>query len=360
MNNNQLQFLAQRRFGSLDGLRALSILAVVWHHTAPAGLPTALAHAGANGVTLFFAISGFLITSLLLAERARTGGVDLRAFYIRRALRIFPLYYLVLAVYVVVVALLERDALARQAFFHHLPYFASYTSNLFVALEGRTIFYFAWSLATEEQFYLLWPPLLVWAGVARAAWPLGLLAGATLAGGLLGVAGLAAVPLALLAGALMAMALRHPRGWAVLQPLLGTPAAPLAWALVLVAAAMAGWAPLVHLAATGLVGACVLRESHALSGLLQWRPLVHVGVVSYGVYLLHMLCKNLAQRLLAAGGWGADSAVGAWMLPLATLGLAVAAATFSFRTYEAWFLRRKPRHVAEPAAASPALPASAG
>jgi peptidoglycan/LPS O-acetylase OafA/YrhL len=355
--NKQARFLAQQRFGSLDGLRALSILAVVWHHTAPAGLPPALAHAGAHGVTLFFAISGFLITTLLLAERARTGEVDLRAFYIRRALRIFPLYYMVLAVYVVVVALLERDPTARQAFFHHLPYFATYTSNLFVSLEGRTIFYFAWSLATEEQFYLLWPPLLVWAGVARSAWPLGLLAVACVVDGLMGSNALAVVPLALVAGALMAMVLRQPRGWAWLQPVLGAPGAPLAWAAALVWAAVADWAPVAHLAATGLVGACVLRESHALSGLLQWRPLVHLGMVSYGVYLLHMLCKNLAQRLLAAGGWGAEGAAAQWLLPLATLALAAGAATISFRTFEAWFLRRKPQRVED--GPPVALPASA-
>jgi peptidoglycan/LPS O-acetylase OafA/YrhL len=355
--NKQAQFLAQPRFGSLDGLRALSILAVVWHHTVPSGLPPALSHAGAHGVTLFFAISGFLITTLLLAERARTGMVDLLAFYIRRALRIFPLYYLVLAVYVVAVALLERDAAARQAFFHHLPYFATYTSNFFVALEGRTIFYFAWSLATEEQFYLLWPPLLVWAGVARSAWPLGLLVAACAVDGFMGSNTLAVVPLALVGGAMMAIALRHPRGWAWLHPVLGAPGAPLAWAAVLVWAAVADVAPTVHLAATGLVGACVLRESHALSGVLQWRPLVHLGVVSYGIYLLHMLCKNLAQRLLAASGWGADSTVGPWLLPLATLALAVGAATLSFRTFEAWFLRRKPQRVDD--APPVALPASA-
>lgn len=355
-STDQARFLAQRRFGSLDGLRAFSILAVVWHHTAPAGLPAALAHGGAHGVTLFFAISGFLITTLLLAEHERFGGIDLRAFYVRRALRIFPLYYAVLALYVVVVALLERDPVAKAAFFHNLPYFASGTANLAVPLEGRTIFYFAWSLATEEQFYLLWPPLLVWAGSTRAAWPLGGVAAACVVAGLAGSRVLAAVPLALVGGALMAMALRQPRGWALLQPALAAPGAAGAWAAALGAATALGSELAVHVAATGLVGACVVRERHALAPLLQWRPLVNLGAVSYGVDLLHMLCKNAAQRLLAAGGFGADSATAAWLLPLATLALAVIMAITSFHTYEAWFLRRKPQHGRAGPPLRPAVP----
>src|SRR6185369_11900809 len=73
-------------------------------------------------------------------------------------LRIFPLYFVVLLVYVASVALFEHDASARQGFFSNLRYFATFTSNWFVAHDSsRVIFYFAWSLAAEEQFYLCWP-----------------------------------------------------------------------------------------------------------------------------------------------------------------------------------------------------------
>lgn len=93
--------------------------------------------------------------TLLLRERERNSKIDLKAFYIRRSLRIFPLYYGVLFLYMVLVSVLERDSTAGQAFFNNLIYFATYTSNLFVPLDGRVIFYFAWSLAAEEQFYLM-------------------------------------------------------------------------------------------------------------------------------------------------------------------------------------------------------------
>ena len=144
-------FKAQRYFGSLDGLRCLSVLAVIWHHTAAIAFThPLLVHGTANGVTLFVAISGFLITTLLLRERERTGGLDLKRFDIRRTLRIFPLYYTVLAVYVVLVLVVETNPVRRSDFFGNLPYYATYTSNFAVSLSASgTIFYFAWSLATE-------------------------------------------------------------------------------------------------------------------------------------------------------------------------------------------------------------------
>ena len=160
-------FLSQKRFGSLDGLRAICIVTIIWQHTAPAWVNPTLAHIGSQGVTLFFAISGFLITTLLLRERARNADIDIKSFYVRRALRIFPLYYGVLALYVAVVTVMERHTAAGRAFFDNLIYFATCTSNLFVPLDGRVIFYFAWSVAAEEQFYLLWPSVLYW---SRTEW----------------------------------------------------------------------------------------------------------------------------------------------------------------------------------------------
>src|SRR5690606_29189775 len=74
---------------------------------------------------------------------------------------IFPLYYTVILIYVGVVFVVEKDSVAGRQFFENLPYFLTYTSNWFVELHSgeRVIFYFAWSLATEEQFYLLWPSI---------------------------------------------------------------------------------------------------------------------------------------------------------------------------------------------------------
>src|SRR5262245_44922164 len=141
-------------FGSLDGLRCLSIVAVVWHHAAGSMIDHPLLRHGHLGVSLFFVISGFLITTLLLRERDRFGDISLRLFYARRSLRIFPLYYTVLLAYVLLAWLFESGSRFGQQFFHSLPAYMTYTSNWFVKMEDeRVIFYFAWSLAAEEQFY---------------------------------------------------------------------------------------------------------------------------------------------------------------------------------------------------------------
>src|ERR1700733_8095947 len=101
------RFAAMRRFAALDGLRALSVIAVVWHHTSGTPGP-AISAKGYLGVDFFFAISGFLITTLLVREHAATKTISLRKFYARRALRIFPLYYATLAVYVALIAATRR------------------------------------------------------------------------------------------------------------------------------------------------------------------------------------------------------------------------------------------------------------
>lgn len=150
------KFRAQTRFGSLDGLRCFAILAVIWHHGAGLG-STGFASQGYYGVPLFFAISGFLITTLLLRERSEAGSISLRKFYARRALRIFPLYYAVLGLYAVLLWL--RPSLdGTEEFFRKLPLFAVYLTN-WINTPGMK-FGFGWSLAVEEQFYATWPVLL--------------------------------------------------------------------------------------------------------------------------------------------------------------------------------------------------------
>ncbi|HEX7669003.1 MAG TPA: acyltransferase, partial [Polyangiaceae bacterium] len=166
-------FLAARRFPSLDGLRCLAILPVIWHHSTPRPLP-GLFGRGPLGVHLFFAVSGFLITTLLVREKCCTDRsspplshlAQLANFYARRSLRIFPLYYAVLLLYTLRALWFLPASPMRSHFFHNLPYFATYTANFLVNFDvpHKVIFGFSWSLSTEEQFYLLWPPVLVLAG----------------------------------------------------------------------------------------------------------------------------------------------------------------------------------------------------
>lgn len=358
-------FRTKSRFGSLDGLRALSVAGVIWGHTAGGMIEAAWAQHGHEGVTLFFAISGFLITTLLLREKDRHGSIDLRAFYIRRTLRIFPLYYAVLMTYVVLVFALERNSTAGQEFFGNLKYFASYTSNWFVALDGRTIFYFSWSLAAEEQFYLVWPPLMKKLGTrARALavtsalvvaltlleWIVPMALGADRAASVLRV--VEKVPLAIVAGVVAALLLHERRTFERLWPwLAGTRWHSLGWsafALWGVFAPHVPWA-VSHLSLTLLVASCCMREDHALGRVLQVRPLVYAGTISYGLYLVHMLCKNAAIK--AAGLVGVSvPALGPIGLFVATLLLSLAVAGVSFRYFETPFLRMKGRFERGPAA----------
>ena len=150
------------RIPALDGLRAISILMVMVSHTNGthgAFKTSALSFVdlGRFGVRVFFVISGFLITTLLLAEREKHGRISIKDFYIRRVFRIFPAFYAFLAVILVVQALGFITLMPGDALFA-----ATYTTNFH---EPRAWWLgHLWSLSVEEQFYLLWPALMVFLG----------------------------------------------------------------------------------------------------------------------------------------------------------------------------------------------------
>ena len=354
-------YRARRVFGSLDGLRGLSIAAVVWHHTEPGRIAAYLpgARLGFLGVDLFFVISGFLIVTLLLRERERSGSISLRDFYARRALRIFPLYYGVLGLLALLYAL-RADARA-DAFHAELPYLLLYLSNWVPASGYMAI---AWSLAAEEQFYLVWPPLerllrrlaLPLLGLAIGIGELirfgaldGLLARAFGWGpgepSMLREATFTPICL----GVALAHVLHRRGGFERAAALWGRRlAAPLALAALLAVPQffpddVRGWPRLTaQLLMLSLVASVVIREDHTLAGVCAWRPLARLGAVSYGVYLLHSIAIGVAERGVAALG-GASL----WALPLVPFALgglaAFALAELSFRCYERPFLRLKHR-----------------
>jgi len=139
--------LRLRHLPALDGIRALSVFTVIFYHAGIGGVP------GDLGVTAFFVLSGFLITLLLLREQDRTGTIDLRAFYTRRMLRIFPAYY-ALVIFSLVVDWLLQDPWTLGRVLTTFTYTLNYHNALF-GHEGPLAH--GWSLAVEEQFYLLWP-----------------------------------------------------------------------------------------------------------------------------------------------------------------------------------------------------------
>src|SRR5579863_595725 len=153
---------------TLDGWRAVAIAMVLFCHARlPHGFLAPFSMYGALGVDLFFAISGFIITYRLLDEHRLTGTISLRAFYTRRAFRILPAALAFLACISVLglawhVIPLDKSQIAASLFF-----FRNYYSSP-VAQSWYTGHF--WSLSVEEHFYLLWPGLLVWAGVRRIPW----------------------------------------------------------------------------------------------------------------------------------------------------------------------------------------------
>jgi peptidoglycan/LPS O-acetylase OafA/YrhL len=161
------------RIPSLDGLRAISILFVIcchlWanltthnHLTAPPLLDGMVIALGGLGVTIFFVISGFLITNLLLAELAQTGRIHLVRFYFRRTFRLLPPYYALIAtVSIGYAAGFVKAANWHNILIHALTYTTNYNALYFWYLGH------GWSLSVEEQFYLLWPAVLLIAGTRR-------------------------------------------------------------------------------------------------------------------------------------------------------------------------------------------------
>ena len=146
------------RLRALDGIRAIAIALVFSEHFG-GFLP------GTLGVDVFFVLSGYLITGLLITEHDRSGRVSFRSFYRRRALRLMPAYFAMIGLTVLAAGTIggdESGSLVRQGVARSL----TYTSNIATAFhrwdaETPRLWEFTWSLAAEEQFYLLWPVLLV-------------------------------------------------------------------------------------------------------------------------------------------------------------------------------------------------------
>lgn len=322
------RFLDTSQLPGLDGLRGLAILPVIWHHATPRLLPGVLGK-GAVGVDLFFALSGFLITTLLLRERRQRGQIHLLAFYARRSLRIFPLYYAVLGLYALRALQTQAGSATARHFLHGLPFHATYTANWFLdyAVPYPVMFAFSWSLCVEEQFYWIWPGLL-------ALFPNRALVGSLMAGavvvdalaehaafaawlppGSLGLRMLTSFATPIGCGSIVALLLDAPRSFEIVKWLIGWRwAAPLLL-LLGVGCLMVPATPYVSLSIVlaALVGAVALRADNGLAWLLERAPLRKLGTLSYALYLLHITALGLVRRFLPQY---ADSALAVFALGL--------------------------------------------
>ncbi len=336
-----------RFFRTLDGLRCASIFAVTARHCG-------LAYWGGYGVTLFFAISGFLITTLLLRKRETYGTISLRNFYARRSLRIFPLYYAVLLLYCIMTWRYDRGTPKAHEFFYNLRYFFSYTSNWGVRPGAH--FYQAWSLATEEQFYLFWPfavslsrrstlPLLLITSTAAYVIAMRTLIGADLVNfGSIGNRAATSMSPAICFGCILGYALHIRTSFRAIRLLLGTiPGLLLTLAATAAALAVRGtpdW--LIEFLAALIVGCAVVCPWQPWAVLLG-NPLVSFfGTISYGMYLFNVIGIELVHRFLPSEG----------LIYLLCSFLCVGGiAAVSYFTYERAFLRLKARYTRQRSAA---------
>ncbi len=148
---------------SLDGLRVIAVTAVLLYHMELSWIP-----GGFLGVEVFFVVSGFLITALLVEERHHTGEVSLRGFWTRRARRLLPAVYALLIIVPAVTLLFYRDAAGRlggdviAAFFYMSNWWQIFLNESYFAQAGRPpVLRHLWSLAVEEQFYIIFPALFL-------------------------------------------------------------------------------------------------------------------------------------------------------------------------------------------------------
>lgn len=293
------------RLLGLDGLRAIAIgFVLLLHASMMAGFPQnalllAIARVGGFGVTVFFVVSGFLITHLLMTEENRSGMISIRRFYLRRAFRILPAAY-VYVICVAVIASIVGVSLTRGEVASSMLFVRNLT-------DGSTLTAHFWTLAIEEQFYLVWPVAL-WLCPARyRLWctVLFCLAAPVWRQVNIGVFGATEINWsradlrydALLAGAAAAIVRGEGRIAAAREAMARHSGVIVAVSCVLVAVSLLigewglpGWIGAAsptgqHMLLAVITLGVVDGESKGIRRVLDWPPLVVVGQLSYSLYL---------------------------------------------------------------------------
>ena len=320
---------------AFDGLRAVAVILVIADHC-----DISVFDQGYFGVDLFFVLSGFLITRLLVDEIDSTGRIDLLRFYLRRLLRLTPALLLMLAAYLLIAPSLwpqldlmshVRDA-ALVAF-----YLSDYSQALW---HNPKVLIHTWSLSVEEHFYLIWPFAVLLLARIGHRWRLVVLVGIYLLASAWRIYGYETLGWdatyyrfdtrmsGLVSGALLATFLRHKDS---ISEGLANVAGLVAWAALTVCLSIGYWgAPwslvvmtnLAHVAAFGLLISASAKDSW-VSSVLSARPLVGIGIISYGMYLWHYPAAVYLRELFPS-----------YLTGPIVLGFSIVVATISYLTVE--------------------------
>lgn len=318
------------RLRGLDGVRGIAVIAVVLFHAG-------VAPSGFTGVDVFFVLSGFLITGILRSEFSKTGHIRLRRFTARRLLRLYPALLVVCGFVLALGALSRRgvDDIAGDVLRS-----LTYTSNLFPMSSG--LLGHTWTLSLEEQFYLVWPALLLLGLRFRGAWawlPTAGILVAVLAVDLATGQSEAIHTYVRAMGLPLGCALAFASGRVLrligLAAIVTAPVLVLAFLLPLPAVLTTGWpisigavlaAPLVAAAATRRIAP------------LEWAPLRWFGLRSYSLYLWHLPLMSLMHHQ-------APDSIPLWLRLTVGVIASLIAAELSHRFVEQPVLRWRDRHV---------------
>lgn len=346
-------YMQTRHFGCLDGLRFLCISAVIWHHSTLSGEMLkygVITTRGFLGVDFFFVLSGYLITTLLLREQRDNGQFDLRSFYWRRLLRIVPVYFFVVLSLASYFIFVQNDTeLARL-----VPFYLLFLSNFLV--DHIPMLTPTWSLSVEEQYYMIWPALLLllplrWivpVVVALIALNVMVMAGAL---DFLGITAPRIGPLRIalppatyapiLMGSLAAIALNNRIAFGRIAPFVSARLMPVLFFATLLVflevlpldlKGMPNF--LIHTLMCLILISLVVREDNGMRFILSNRFIARIGQISYGIYLYHLIMLVVAHKVLLMVGLRTEV-----NLFFAYYALSVLVAEISFRTLEAFFMR---------------------
>jgi peptidoglycan/LPS O-acetylase OafA/YrhL len=342
---DRIQRVLSGRIPVLDGVRAIAVLLVIAYHE---GLPVP----GGYGVMAFFVLSGFLITWLLLREHEHYGAVSMRLFYLRRSLRIFPAFYAYWSASIVLLLLTGKQINWPHAI-SSFGYFADYYAA--IVQPPYDFLSHTWSLAIEEQFYLLWPAafLMLSSDLKKMQnFLISLIVGIWIYRVLLQV--FADVPWSyiyyafdtridhIMTGCLLAVVVKRrtaDRLWNVVCANAYAPVLTLSLMILLAGldrftiyrnAGFIAWPVLCAI----LIIQWLCWHDHMLWSWLDSRPVAYLGSISYGLYLYHPMMPNLARRL-----------PGAPLILRSVIGAAitVAIASISYYLFERRCLRLKDR-----------------